>query len=316
MQPEGGELSSATNNVANAIEPFNTTTNIGDDSLGAKFFKGSMDEVRIYKSALDTAEILTIADLAPTVVSAAAFMESSTVPIQTALTVQGASQAGTANLTYTWAATTAPEGAVVTFSANGTTSASSTTATGSVPGTYTFMVTISDPAGLSVTSSVSETFDANPFDIAENNIGQAPTGGGVQPMELGNFYLDSVTPTDFNYNENPADRWVLIFDSLTLVGPYSQVDLGNNDMIIHSPTAAAAQQTLATITSYVDSGYGQGGGANWTYGGIISSLAESEGLGRSAISVMLNMNAQGKPIYTTFDGQAVTTTDVLVKYNN
>jgi hypothetical protein len=30
---------------------------------------------------------------------------------------------------------------------------------------------------------------------------------------------------------------------------------------------------------------------------------------------MLNMNAQGKPIYTTFDGQPVTATDVLVKYN-
>jgi hypothetical protein len=315
MQPEGGELSSATNNVANAIEPFNTTTNIGEDSSGAKFFKGSMDEVRIYKSALDTAEILTIADLAPTVVSPAAALPSTEAVAQAALTAQGASQAGASNLTYTWSATSVPIGATVSYSVNGTNSASSTTATGSLPGTYTFMVTISDPAHLSVTSSVTVTFDNTPYDIAEVNYVASPKGKGIQPYALGDLYIDSRTPIIFNSNPTPADRWVLIANSLTIVGPYSQLDLGDNDLIIHNASAAQADQTLANVNSWIASGYGQGGANNWTNPGIVSELAAEKGEGITALTAMLNRNAQGKPIYSTFDGQVVTATDVLVTYS-
>ena len=69
----------------------------------------------------------------------------------------GASVAGTSSLTYTWATTGTPP-APVTFSANGTTAAASTTATFTKAGTYAFQVTITDGAfGRTVTSSVSVT---------------------------------------------------------------------------------------------------------------------------------------------------------------
>src|SRR5712671_4721507 len=73
----------------------------------------------------------------------------------TALSALGADDGGAAALTYTWAATQAPD--AVTFSANGSNSASNTTATFTRAGAYTFEVTIADAQGASVKSSVAVT---------------------------------------------------------------------------------------------------------------------------------------------------------------
>jgi hypothetical protein len=72
----------------------------------------------------------------------------------TSLSVLGADDGGESNLTYTWTAT-GP--ATVTFSANGTNAAKNATATFSKAGTYSFVVTIADAGGLTVTSSVTVT---------------------------------------------------------------------------------------------------------------------------------------------------------------
>ena len=70
------------------------------------------------------------------------------------LSVLGADDGGEANLTYTWAATALPSGAVTpTFSINTTNAAKNTTATFSMAGD-TFTVTITDAGGLTATSSV------------------------------------------------------------------------------------------------------------------------------------------------------------------
>src|SRR5205823_3286874 len=74
----------------------------------------------------------------------------------TTLSVLGADDQGEANLKYTWSATTIPSGAAApTFTANGTNAAKDNTATFYKSGSYQFQVTITDPSGLSVTSSVS-----------------------------------------------------------------------------------------------------------------------------------------------------------------
>src|SRR5262249_46500682 len=69
----------------------------------------------------------------------------------TSLHVLGADDGGASSLTYAWASS-GPAG--VTFSANGTNAARDVTATFSRAGTYTFVVTITDAGGLSVTSTV------------------------------------------------------------------------------------------------------------------------------------------------------------------
>ena len=67
----------------------------------------------------------------------------------------GADAAGEGSLTYRWAATTLPDGAAPpVFSDNSENSAKNTIATFSHAGAYGFTVTISDPGGLTATSSV------------------------------------------------------------------------------------------------------------------------------------------------------------------
>jgi hypothetical protein len=103
----------------------------------------------------------------PTVATAAATNPSPVNGKTTNLSVLGADAIGEANLTYTWSAT-GPAG--VTYSTNGTNGAKNTTATFTQAGTYTFTVTIMNPAiGTSVTSSVAVT------------VNQAPTGTSVVP---------------------------------------------------------------------------------------------------------------------------------------
>jgi hypothetical protein len=104
-------------------------------------------------AAVSTAEfgnvaVTPAAATGPTVLNAAAATAVAAGGKTTTLSVLGTDPA---SLTYTWAAT-GP--AAVTYSANGTAAADSTTATFAKAGTYTFVVTLKDPSGLTATSSV------------------------------------------------------------------------------------------------------------------------------------------------------------------
>jgi len=100
---------------------------------------------------------VTSTSAAPTVATAAAASPSTVTGTTSALSVLGADDGGEANLTYTWAATTQPSGASVTFSANGTNAAKASTATFNRAGSYTLQCTIKDAGNLTVTSSVNVT---------------------------------------------------------------------------------------------------------------------------------------------------------------
>ena len=95
----------------------------------------------------------------PTVATPAAATPSTVTGTTTALSVLGADvDTGESNLTYTWTTTSIPTGATApTYIANGTNAAKNTTATFSQAGSYTFQVTITDPGGLTCTSSVTVT---------------------------------------------------------------------------------------------------------------------------------------------------------------
>ena len=91
----------------------------------------------------------------PTVVTPASASPNPDSGTTASLSVLGNDLAGESNLTYTWAATAIPSGAATpTFSANGTNAAKNDTVTLYQAGSYTFTVTMTDPAGLSTASSV------------------------------------------------------------------------------------------------------------------------------------------------------------------
>jgi alpha-L-arabinofuranosidase len=89
----------------------------------------------------------------PTITKAASALPSPVTGKTTVLSVTANDPSGSSALKYTWATTGTPP-AAVTFSANGTNAASSTTATFSKAGSYSFQVTVSDPGGYIATSNV------------------------------------------------------------------------------------------------------------------------------------------------------------------
>ena len=94
----------------------------------------------------------------PNIVTAAAAAPNPVAGSATSLSVLGTDDGGEGSLTYTWATIGTPP-AAVTFSANGTNAAKTTTATFSKAGSYNLQVTVADQPGLSTTSSVAVTVD-------------------------------------------------------------------------------------------------------------------------------------------------------------
>jgi mannose/cellobiose epimerase-like protein (N-acyl-D-glucosamine 2-epimerase family) len=101
----------------------------------------------------------------PTIATAASASPAVVLSTSSVLSVIGADDNGETNLTYTWAATV-PPGATVTFSANGSNAAKTTTATFTMAGNYTFQVTAKDAGNLTATSAVSVTVNQTASGIA------------------------------------------------------------------------------------------------------------------------------------------------------
>ena len=93
---------------------------------------------------------------APTVATTAAASPATVTGTSSTLTVLGADDGGAAALSYTWATIGTPP-ASVTFTANGSNAAKTTTAQFSAIGTYQFQVTITDADNLTTTSTVTVT---------------------------------------------------------------------------------------------------------------------------------------------------------------
>jgi hypothetical protein len=106
-------------------------------------------------SSVNVTVTTSTSNQSPTVATAAKGSPNPVVGKTTTLSVLGADDGGAANLIYSWSLVSGP--APVTFSVNGTNGARSSVATFSKAGTYVFLATITDAAGLSVTSSATVT---------------------------------------------------------------------------------------------------------------------------------------------------------------
>jgi alpha-L-arabinofuranosidase len=133
--------SSATNSITNPTNIVPVTSSVS--GLGPSFsytFPGYSITVLQFTATVDT----------PTVATPAAATPAPVTGTTANLSVLGADASGEANLTYTWSAT-GP--AAVNYSANGTNAAKNTVATFAMAGTYTFQVSIVNPAIGAVTVS-------------------------------------------------------------------------------------------------------------------------------------------------------------------
>ena len=137
--------------------------------------------VRATSGSVHADASVTVNDAAPTVATPASASPNPVTGTTTSLSVLGADDGGEANLTYTWATIGTPP-ASVSFSANGTNAAKNSTATFTKAGTYNFQVTITDPEGLSVTSSVTVTVNQNLTSITVSPASATLNENGTQPF--------------------------------------------------------------------------------------------------------------------------------------
>jgi subtilase family serine protease len=134
----------------------------------------------------------------------------------------------------------------------------------------------------------------------------APTAGdATQLLSLGTLSVATGATVTVATATATTDRWVFATSAVTLAGT-GKLDLGGNDMIVHNGSATA-------LAGLLKAGYAAG---TWTgAGGIDSAAAAANTAKLTALGYTLN-DVNGTALYTTFDGQPVTTTDVLVKYTD
>jgi hypothetical protein len=99
MKPFNAAMQSAVHVTPHVAEEFDSTTYIGQDPAGGRFFKGAIDDVRFYNSTLSAAAIAALADEVPSNIA----LSNTTVPENQAGVVVGAlttTDPGETNFTY------------------------------------------------------------------------------------------------------------------------------------------------------------------------------------------------------------------------
>jgi hypothetical protein len=128
-------------------------------------------------------------------------------------------------------------------------------------------------------------------------------GAGFLLRQFSNLTVASGAVVKFLTPAANADRAVIVTSNIS-INPAGTLDLGGNDMIVHSGV-------LGTLNSLVGSGFANG---SWTGPGIDSSAAHSNPTALTALGTIQNSTDGIHPIYAIFDDQPVVAGDVLIKY--
>ncbi|MGA2063144.1 MAG: LamG-like jellyroll fold domain-containing protein, partial [Thermoguttaceae bacterium] len=230
-----------------------TTQNyLGDSQYTADpALLGSIDDFRIIGRALSAAEIRQF--IYPTIVTAA--NASSVTSTSALLSVLGAdATGGESSLKYTWSVIGTPPAPVV-FSANGANAAKNTTATFTRAGTYNFLVTATNAAGYSITSSVGVTVYST---IAGRYI----------------FYNNSKFDATSDNGAIATDKMALLPGQTAAFANYTSYSRGINGIMVDiqylaNPGALAASDFQFQV----------GNGGTWTTAPAPLSVGVSQGTG-------------------------------------
>ena len=155
----------------------------------------------------------TVTNYAPSVVNAAQATPGAVAGTTTEVSVLGADvDTGEASLTYTWSVVGNPP-AGVTFDNNDTNAAKNVTATFTKAGTYSFLVTITDPGGSTATSSVTVT-------VAQTLSTIAITPGSVSLNAHGMRQFSAIANDQFGdaLDAQPTFAWTTTAGSITSAG--------------------------------------------------------------------------------------------------
>jgi autotransporter-associated beta strand protein len=151
---------------------------------------------------------------------------------------------------------------------------------------------------VNLTLPVGATLTANGNINIGNNAGTGILAPSISALNIGSSGVVTIGTASA-----PTNRTVLATSALNITSG-GTLDLKNNDLIVHGGTPT-------TIFGQIQQGFNAGGAA-WSGSGITSSAAA--GSSNTALAMEWNNDGSGNTLTTSFDGQTVSNTDVLVKY--
>jgi aryl-phospho-beta-D-glucosidase BglC (GH1 family) len=178
----------------------------------------------------------------PTVAKPASASQSVVTGNSVNLSVLGADAGGEAGLSYTWS-TTGSSPAPVNFSVNGSNAAKNTVATFSRAGNYTFQVTITDPAGLSVTSSV-------PVTVAQtlSSVVVSPSSASVTAGATKQFTAQADDQFGNSLANQPSFTWTANGGSINSSGLYTAANAAGS-ATVHAATGGFSGSAAVTVSA-------------------------------------------------------------------
>lgn len=187
---------------------------------------------------------------APTIATAAAANPNPTSGSTSSLSVLGADDGGEANLTYTWATSGSPP-APVSFSANGTNAAKSTTASFSRAGTYAFTVTVTDAGGASATSNLSVVVNQK-----LTRISVSPASAQVQTGGTQQFLATALDQFGNSLTTQPSTAWsVSGGGTINGTGAFTAGSSSGGPFTVSATSGSTVGSASVSVTSGAPSSY-------------------------------------------------------------
>ena len=237
-------------------------------------------------SNISASASVTVINAAPSISSSATVGGGTTVTGTTAnLSIGASDDGGAANLTYAWGLSgNAP--APVAFSANRANGARNTTATFSAPGTYKFVVTVTDAGGLSTSSTVTVTVAQTLTSIGISPGTPTVAGNGTQQFAVTGYdqFGNTTTSPTVTWSAAPLGGGTFSGSRYTApAAPFTDTVTATTSgglqastpvNVIATPAAAATPGTVTgTTTTLAALGFGNGHTYTWSATGVPSGAA-------------------------------------------
>ncbi len=223
---------------------------------------GTIDTVTVAAGSTSDDTVVYETAMVPTVASPAAANPAAVTGTSTALSVLGADasdSSGEACLSYTWSVTALPAGAASpVFSVNGTNAAKTTTATFASAGHYSFLVTIGDPQGLSVGTSVNVTVGQS-FEAVDVTPGRTELG----PGQTRQFTAEAEDQFGDALNPQPAFTWSAPGGTISTRGLFTAPAACGDVRLTASSGSVAGTATVNVMLVTLDDPELRGSSAIW-----------------------------------------------------
>ena len=178
---------------------------------------------------------------APTIATAASATPNPVSGTSAAVNALGADDGGESNLTYTWSAS-GP--AAVTFAANGSNAAKSSTATFTKAGAYTLRVLVTDAGGLTATSAVSVSVQQTAAGMKLSPVSATVAVSGTQQ------FTATVVDQFGNAISQSAITWSLTGSgSISASGLYTAPAVAGGPFTVTAVSGAMSAKSTVTVTA-------------------------------------------------------------------